>query len=80
VNPEPGYIDGSLYIEHAHHPVDVSSIEFGQIVDGELPVKFKARFVLSHEGLQDDKGVDYEDFDIHLSGSLPSGRIVEVSE
>ncbi len=20
-NPEPGYIDGSMYVEHAHHPV-----------------------------------------------------------
>ncbi|MFN3165431.1 MAG: hypothetical protein ACE37H_00035 [Phycisphaeraceae bacterium] len=27
-NPQAGYIDGSIYIDHAHHPVDVSSIHF----------------------------------------------------
>ena len=34
VNPKPGYIDGSVYVQHAHHPVDVNSIRFGN-ADGD---------------------------------------------
>jgi hypothetical protein len=31
VNPEAGYIDGSIYLQNAHHPVDVPSITFGNL-------------------------------------------------
>src|SRR5258706_15902406 len=31
VNPEPGFIDGSVYIRHVHNPVDVTVIRFGKL-------------------------------------------------
>ncbi len=53
VNPEDGYIDGSVYIEHAHHPVDVTSIEFGNIAPRGLEAKLQMQFVFQHEGLRE---------------------------
>jgi hypothetical protein len=32
-SPKPGYIDGSVYIRGAHHPVDVRSIRFGRMAN-----------------------------------------------
>lgn len=29
-NPEPGYVDGSIYLRHAHNPADLTRIEFGE--------------------------------------------------
>ena len=29
VNPEEGYIDGSIYLTNVHNPVDVTEIAFG---------------------------------------------------
>ena len=62
VNPEPGYIDGSVYIEHAHHPVDVTHIRFGEIQDGKVSTEISASFVLNYEGLR-----DYDDFEQKIS-------------
>ncbi|WP_048506415.1 hypothetical protein [Chryseobacterium angstadtii] len=31
INPDPGYIDGSIYLSHSHNPVDVKKITFGKI-------------------------------------------------
>lgn len=48
VNPQPGYIDGSIYLDHAHHPVDVTLLSFSSIgvtLDGTL--------VFEYEGLDD---------------------------
>ncbi len=36
VNPEEGYIDGSLYLGEVHNPVDVTRIDFGEEHDGTL--------------------------------------------
>lgn len=36
VNPVPGYIDGSIYICGRHHPVDVTKLAFGHMVDGGI--------------------------------------------
>ncbi|MEM7117647.1 MAG: hypothetical protein AAF614_34765, partial [Chloroflexota bacterium] len=35
-NPEEGYIDGSFYFFSAHHPIDVTKLEFSQMKDGQL--------------------------------------------
>lgn len=32
INPEEGYIDGSIYLRNVHNPVDVTSITFGDTV------------------------------------------------
>lgn len=53
VNPEDGYIDGSIYIQSAHHPVDVHEIAFGEIAGDSLKARFSAKIVLSFEGLGD---------------------------
>ena len=62
VNPAEGYIDGSVYIGHAHHPVDVTRITFSIAGDGGLVAKFSAKLVFTHEGLMDfeDVAVDFE--------------------
>lgn len=36
VNPQPGYIDGSIYIGSCHHTVDVDGIDFGRIEDTRI--------------------------------------------
>jgi len=51
-NPQDGYIDGSVYIEHAHHPVDVTEMIFGTLGDAGLPARVRATFVFSYEGLR----------------------------
>ncbi|EHP38020.1 hypothetical protein OR16_39534 [Cupriavidus basilensis OR16] len=37
-NPEPGYIDGSLYLDGRHHAVDIRELRFGEIDPHGLPV------------------------------------------
>ncbi len=35
LNSHEDHIDGSIYVEHAHHPVDVNCLKFGSF-DGSL--------------------------------------------
>ncbi len=42
VNPEPGYIDGSIYLGAAHNPVDVTKIKFGAIDGHEIDAEVTA--------------------------------------
>jgi hypothetical protein len=51
VNPEDGYIDGSIYINHAHHPVDITAIRFGLLVGDAIEVEFEGNLNLEFEGL-----------------------------
>ncbi|MEU8347821.1 hypothetical protein AB0C74_39505 [Spirillospora sp. NPDC048832] len=44
VNPEDGYIDGSIYLVAAHCPVDVTRIEFGPIARGHITAALHAHF------------------------------------
>jgi hypothetical protein len=60
VNRENGYIDGSVYIEQAHHPVDMSAIEFGEPTDAGIPARIVAKFELSFGGLMDYEGFECE--------------------
>jgi hypothetical protein len=53
VNPEPGYIDGSIYIEHAHHPTNVTWILFGHAEGDSIEAKFQVHFLFEFEGLGD---------------------------
>jgi hypothetical protein len=55
-NPEPGYIDGSVYVSGAHNPVDVSELRFGKMLsDSEIEVVVVAHilFELEHSGYRD---------------------------
>jgi hypothetical protein len=58
VNPEDGYIDGSVYIQHAHHPLDVTLLSFGALESSGLPVHIKGRLELEVEGLHDYASID----------------------
>jgi len=49
VNPVLGYIDGSVYLFSAHHPVDVIGIEFGDVVSGRMVVTLETSWVLEFE-------------------------------
>lgn len=57
-NPEAGYIDGSIYLGAAHHPVDVSLISFGTGTSRGIPMVVQAQLVLEHEGLADFANTD----------------------
>ena len=51
VNPEDGYIDGSIYIDHAHCPVDITTIRFGSLVGNAIEVELEGDLSLEFEGL-----------------------------
>lgn len=49
VNPEDGYIDGSVYFFAAHSPVDITEIKFGESTNGKLPMTLESSWVLEFE-------------------------------
>jgi len=49
INPENGYIDGSVYFFGTHNPVDVTEIIFGSIDGRKLPVNLKTNWALEFE-------------------------------
>jgi hypothetical protein len=53
INPNEGYIDGSIYLEYTHHPVDVTSLHFSKSRDGGLKLIVKGVYVFDFEGLDD---------------------------
>lgn len=53
INPDEGYIDGSIYLGYKHHPVDVTSLHFSKSRDGGLKLIVKGIYVFDHEGLDD---------------------------
>ena len=50
INPEPGYIDGSLYLGGAHNPADVTRIECYKFEGDLLEVEIDVRFDFTVEG------------------------------
>ncbi|MBB6368313.1 hypothetical protein FHR56_003492 [Xanthomonas sacchari] len=52
-NPHAGYIDGSLYLDGAHHPVDVDMLTFNLARDGQLTLVAKGVYAFDVEGLGD---------------------------
>ena len=62
VNPEPGYIDGSIYIDHVHHPVDVH-----QLSCTDTTISVSGMLVFEHEGLD-----DYENTPFSLTAPVES--------
>ncbi|WP_435433505.1 hypothetical protein [Vibrio navarrensis] len=49
VNPDEGYIDGSVYFFGAHSPVDITEIKFGESTNGKLPITLKSSWALEFE-------------------------------
>lgn len=50
VNPTPGYIDGSMYLGHAHNPADVTRAAFGQFRGSSVLVELDIQFDFTYEG------------------------------
>lgn len=50
VNPEDGYIDGSLYLADAHNPVDVTRIDFGEEREEVLAATLHGTIDFTFEG------------------------------
>ena len=40
VNPEPGYVDGSIYLIDEHHPADLTELAFGRLSGGTIEAWF----------------------------------------
>jgi hypothetical protein len=53
INPADGYIDGSIYINGAHHPIDVSEIRFGLAGEGMITASIICEIDFAFEGLGD---------------------------
>jgi hypothetical protein len=50
INPNPGYIDGSVYLAERHNPVDVSEMKFINIEKNKLTVEISMFFDFEFEG------------------------------
>lgn len=50
VNPEEGYIDGSIYLGNVHTPADVTRIVFGTVHDEVIDARLTINLVFEHEG------------------------------
>jgi hypothetical protein len=64
VNPEEGFIDGSMYFLGAHNPVDVIAIRFGAVMGKTLAATFTMRFLFEFEG------TGYKDADLVYTAKL----------
>lgn len=53
VNPERGYIDGSIYLVATHCPVDVTRIVFGPAAPGHITATLHAHFDFGAAGALD---------------------------
>ncbi len=51
INPEEGYLDGSMLLRDAHNPVDIHQISFINIEDNVITVKFDAEFLFEYEDI-----------------------------
>lgn len=65
VNPERGYIDGSVYLVATHCPVDVTRIEFGPAAPGHITATLHAHFDFGAAG-----GIDIHDRTADLKTTL----------
>lgn len=51
LNPDENAIDGSIYLDHRHHPVDVNRLVFNRTRQNSATVVIKGCYVFEHEGL-----------------------------
>ncbi|WP_059414797.1 GatB/YqeY domain-containing protein [Cupriavidus basilensis] len=63
LNPEPGYIDGSLYLDGRHHAVDVGALRFGELDPQGLDVEIEGR-------IHFDDGAGFDDTALHLAARI----------
>lgn len=60
LNPEEGYIDGSIYINGEHYPVDVAELRFGNVEGCYFELRIVGVLVLENEGLFDYANTAFE--------------------
>jgi len=65
MNPDDGYVDGSIYLVHAHHPAHLTRLSFEER-GGRVFARFEIQVQFSFEGLQDASGAEYGDFDMNI--------------
>lgn len=53
LNPEDGYIDGSIYVGNGHHPLDVQQITFGKADKKSINAVIDCAIDFEFEGLED---------------------------
>jgi hypothetical protein len=73
VNPHPGYVDGSIYIADAHHPVDVTVMAFEASANiNRLTIQIEGVLVVEFEGLQygSDAGENYSNSPLQLNAEV----------
>lgn len=51
INPNDGFIDGSVYLQNAHNPVDVSEIKFLKIEKNIIELELTMKFDFEYEGI-----------------------------
>lgn len=57
VNPKDGYIDGSIYLGHAHNPADITRIALGALTGDTLAAELDITFDFNYEAGAPDWGV-----------------------
>ena len=66
VNPEPGYIDGSIYLFGVHVHFLATRLSFGRLEEGTIPLRIDGRLEFGTSGLP-----QYEDVDLSVQAALP---------
>lgn len=51
INPNEGYIDGSIYLRNCHNPVDVTEIKFLKLENQKLTLEMKMNFDFEYENI-----------------------------
>ncbi|KPN72471.1 hypothetical protein [Neisseria sp. 83E34] len=51
--PNTPYIDGSIYLDGVHHPIDVNALAFQTNSDGGVSVTIEGVYCFEYEGLDD---------------------------
>jgi|GEM_PF-1164781 len=50
INPDDGYVDGSIYLFDVHNPFDVTKMTFGKIVNSTIELKLEYNIIFEFEG------------------------------
>jgi hypothetical protein len=62
INPEIGYIDGSVYMFDVHNIIDTKTLSFGEFKNQKIPLKINSRidFELEGTGYFTTKYIDFQ--------------------
>ncbi|WP_052380221.1 MULTISPECIES: hypothetical protein [unclassified Pseudoalteromonas] len=80
VNPEDGYIDGSIYLNSQHIPVDITKIIFGKALDNKVNVHFIGVIPLADEGFDKPNIIIDSKCELEFEGVFIPRSILEASQ